>query len=268
MPRGGARSRRPVSQDVARAQPAWVRMPPVSAPVCFGVVPSSGCSFCPSVSVGTEPDMPSRGCSAALAWPFCCSSSWCGIASLLSQTLPWDRARAVPALSAAGIADHEALLRRALDTFGRLDALAHLAGVIVRRADLDEVTEADWDTQLDVNLKASFFLNRAAARLFREQGRGGRIVNFTSQAWWTGGFGGSVVYAASKGGIVSMSRGLARTYASHGITVNTVAPGAADTAMFSGNQSPEQIESFVRGIPLGRIAAPEELVGAVLFLCS
>ncbi len=73
------------------------------------------------------------------------------------------------------------------------------------------MTEEDWDIQIDVNLKATFFLNRWAARLFREQGRGGRIINFTSQGWWTGGFGGSVVYSASKGGIVSMSRGLARS---------------------------------------------------------
>jgi len=120
---------------------------------------------------------------------------------------------------------HEVLLRRALDTFGRFDVLAHLAAVLRRRYDIDEISEEDWDFQLDVNLKAGFFLNRTAAKLFREQGRGGRLINLTSQGWWTGGFGGSVAYAASKGGIVSMSRGLARTLAPYEITVNTVAPG-------------------------------------------
>lgn len=162
----------------------------------------------------------------------------------------------------------EPLLRRALDAFGRLDALAHLAAVLRRRATIDDVTEEDWDFQLDVNLKATFFLNRAAARLFREQGRGGRIVNFTSQGWWTGGFGGSVVYAASKGGIVSMSRGLARTLAPDGITVNTVSPGAADTPMMRSGSTQQDLDNFVKMIPLGRMAEPAELAGIVVFLAS
>ncbi len=163
---------------------------------------------------------------------------------------------------------HDAVLRRALEAFGRLDVLAHLAAVLRRRPTIDDVTEDDWDVQLDTNLKATFFLNRAAARIFREQRAGGRIINFTSQGWWTGGFGGSVVYAASKGGIVSMSRGLARTLAPDGITVNTVAPGGADTSMMRGGSSDEDLAAFVRMIPLGRIAEPDELSGIVLFLAS
>jgi NAD(P)-dependent dehydrogenase (short-subunit alcohol dehydrogenase family) len=163
---------------------------------------------------------------------------------------------------------HDAILRRARDAFGRFDALVHLAAVLRRRATIDDVTEEDWDAQLDTNLKATFFLNRAAARLFREHGRGGRIVNFTSQGWWTGGFGGSVVYAASKGGIVSLSRGLARTLAPDGITVNTVAPGAADTAMMRSGATEADLDAFVRMVPLGRMAEPAELTGIVLLLVS
>ena len=105
------------------------------------------------------------------------------------------------------LAAHELILDKVVKEFGRLDVLAHVAAVLRRRGDISEITEDDWDFQLDTNLKAGFFLNRASAQLMREQGRGGRIINFTSQGWWTGGFGGSVVYAASKGGIVSMSRG-------------------------------------------------------------
>jgi NAD(P)-dependent dehydrogenase (short-subunit alcohol dehydrogenase family) len=168
----------------------------------------------------------------------------------------------------ADLSSQEALLRSVTDSFGRFDVLAHLAAVLRRRATIEDVTEEDWDIQLDVNLKATFFLNRWAARLFREQGRGGRIINFTSQGWWTGGFGGSVVYSASKGGIVSMSRGLARTLATDGITVNTVSPGAADTAMMRGGSSDEDLADFVRMIPLGRMAQPSELSGIVLFLAS
>src|SRR5438876_333544 len=149
---------------------------------------------------------------------------------------------------------HEPLLKRALEAFGRFDVLAHLAAVLRRRDTIDDVTEEDWDVQLDINLKATFFLNRAASRLFRTQGNGGRIVNFTSQGWWTGGFGGSVVYTASKGGIVSMSRGLARTLAPYGITVNTISPGGVNTSMMLGGQTQEQTDAFVRMIPLGRLA--------------
>ena len=70
-----------------------------------------------------------------------------------------------------------------------------------RRPSLDEVTEDDWDLQHDVNLKAAFFLARAAGRAMIEAGQGGRIILFSSQGWWTGGFGGSVVYASTKGGV-------------------------------------------------------------------
>ena len=164
---------------------------------------------------------------------------------------------------------HEVLLRRALDTFGRFDVLAHLAAVLRRRYDIDAISEDDWDFQLDVNLKASFFLNRAAAKLFREQGRGGRIVNLTSQGWWTGGFGGSVAYAASKGGIVSMSRGLARTLAAYDITVNTVAPAFVDTPMLVTGVPQEQLEEWKRMVPLGqRFTTPEEVAGPIVFLAS
>ena len=170
--------------------------------------------------------------------------------------------------SIADLDQQEPVLRRALEAFGRFDVLAHLAAVLRRRATIDDVTEEDWDVQLDVNLKGAFFLNRWAARLFREQGRGGRIINFTSQGWWTGGFGGSVVYAASKGGIVSMTRGLARSLAPDGITVNAVSPGGVDTSMMREGSSEAALADFVRMIPLGRLAAPSELAGIVLFLAS
>ncbi len=130
------------------------------------------------------------------------------------------------------------------------------------------MTEEDWDVQHDVNLKAGFFLNRACGRALREQGRGGRIINFTSQGWWSGGFGGSVVYAATKGGIVSMTRGLARTYAKDRITVNAVSPGAADTAMLRSGLTEEQLAQQIAQIPMGYMAAPSELAGTVLFLAS
>ncbi len=161
---------------------------------------------------------------------------------------------------------HAGLVAMLVETGRQVAGFAHLAAVLRRRNHLDEVTEDDWDFQIDTNLKATFFLDRAIAKLLIQQGEGGSIVNFTSQGWWTGGFGGSVVYAASKGGIVSMSRGLARTLAPHQIRVNTVAPGFVDTAMMRGGLTDAQLQSSIDQVPLGRLAAPEEVGDTVVFL--
>ncbi|MCW2932085.1 MAG: short-chain dehydrogenase/reductase [Actinomycetia bacterium] len=160
------------------------------------------------------------------------------------------------------------LVTGAADTLGGLDAVAHLAGVLVRQPDLAQVTEADWDLQHDVNLKATFFLLRAAAEQMRLAGTEGRLIAATSQGWWSGGFGGSSVYAASKGGVVSLCRGLARTYGPAGITVNTVAFGAIDTPMLTTGLSPQAMEAIIGATPLGRLGTPQEVAGSVLFLTS
>lgn len=150
---------------------------------------------------------------------------------------------------------------------GGIDVLAHVAGVARRRTIL-EVTTEDWDIQHTVNLKAAFFLNRAVAESMKARGRGGRIINFSSQGFWTGGFGGSVVYNATKGGIVTMSRGLARTYGPDGILINTVAPGLVDTPMLRTGLSQDAFDALVTQCPLGRAADPAEIAGTVVFLAS
>jgi NAD(P)-dependent dehydrogenase (short-subunit alcohol dehydrogenase family) len=165
------------------------------------------------------------------------------------------------------VTGHAALVGGIVERHGRLNHLAHLAAVLRRRADIDEVTEDDWDYQVDVNLKASFFLMRESARAIKQAG-GGSITAFTSQGWMTGGFGGSVVYAATKGGIVSMTRGMARTYAASGVRVNTVSPGGVDTPMMVDGLTEEALADFVASIPLGRLAEPDELAGSVVFLAS
>lgn len=151
---------------------------------------------------------------------------------------------------------------------GRLDVLANYAAVLRRRAELDDVTAEDWAAQESVNLRATFFLCRAAARQMREQGEGGRIITVASQGWWTGGFGGSVVYSATKGGVVSMTRGLARTLAPDGITVNCIAPGNVDTPMLTTDLDPQVLDDLLDDTPLGRLAQPDDLAGAAVFLAS
>jgi NAD(P)-dependent dehydrogenase (short-subunit alcohol dehydrogenase family) len=161
-----------------------------------------------------------------------------------------------------------ALIFETAQSMAPLAAVAHSAAVSRRRADVDDVTEADWDIQIDTNLKTTFFLNRAARTSFRSHKSTGSIINFVSQAWWSGGYGGSVVYAASKGGVVSLTKGLARAFAADGVRVNAISPGGVDTPMMVADQTPEALAKFVSMIPLGRLADPEELVGAVLFLAS
>ncbi|CAN5622627.1 SDR family NAD(P)-dependent oxidoreductase [soil metagenome] len=162
---------------------------------------------------------------------------------------------------------HASIFSRA-NELAPLAALAHLAAVLRRVSSIDEVTEEDWDTQFDVNLKVTFFLDRAANAAFRAAGTPGAIVNFTSQGWWTGGFGGSVVYNASKGGVVTLTKGLARSFAADGVRVNAVAQGGVDTQMMNEGMSPEAMASFLAMVPLGRLAQTDELAGAVLFLAS
>jgi NAD(P)-dependent dehydrogenase (short-subunit alcohol dehydrogenase family) len=163
---------------------------------------------------------------------------------------------------------HDALVQRAVDELGGVYALANLAAVLRRRSSLDEVTEDDWDFQHDVNLKSAFFLARAAGKAMIAGGQGGRIVLFSSQGWWTGGFGGSVAYASTKGGVTTMCRGLARTFGPHQITVNCVSPGQVNTPMLMTGLSPEVYETMRQQTPLGYVAEPEEMAGPVVFLAS
>ena len=162
----------------------------------------------------------------------------------------------------------DAVVARARQELGNLYVLANLAAVLRRRNSLDEITEDDWDLQQDINLKAAFFLCRAAGKAMVAQGRGGRIITFASQGWWTGGFGGSVVYAASKGGVVSMTRGLARSFGAHQITVNAVSPGQVNTPMLMTDLEPAVYEAIKQQTPLGYVAEPEDIAGTVVFLAS
>jgi NAD(P)-dependent dehydrogenase (short-subunit alcohol dehydrogenase family) len=166
------------------------------------------------------------------------------------------------------LSGHEALIERARKELGSLYALANLAAVLRRVTGLDEVTEDVWDFQHDLNLKACFFLSRTAGNAMIDQGQGGRIILFSSQGWWTGGFGGSVVYAATKGGVTSMCRGLARTFGRHKITVNTVSPGQVHTPMLLTDLPEEVYETMREQTPLGYVAEPSELAGPVVFLAS
>ena len=189
-----------------------------------------------------------------------------GVRETINRTDAPDRHLAVP-FDLGDIAAIDGVVAHVLEVFGDLWALAHVASVL-RRQPIEEVTEADWDLQHDVNLKASFFLNRAVGQALVGLGQGGRIINFTSAAFLTGALSGSDAYVASKGGVVSMTRSFAKTYGPHGILVNCVSPGQIDTPMQHVDNPAEIVEAAIQACPLRRMGRPQELAAVVVFLAS
>lgn len=162
--------------------------------------------------------------------------------------------------------NYERIVCTAVDKFGHLDILVNNAASLIRRDALSATVE-DWDLMITVNLKAAFFLaQRAAARMLSAPA--GRIINVSSQAGHSGGAVDCPVYAITKGGLITMTRALARAFSSHGITVNSVAPGIVMTDMIVGTLSAEQIKDILSTIPIGRVTNAEEIAEAVLFLAS
>ena len=171
--------------------------------------------------------------------------------------LPGDVARADQAAGLAG---------QCVAALGRLDVLVNNAGVFPRSPFL-ELTEAEWDHVLGVNLKGSFLCAQAAARLMAAAGRGGAIVNLASMAIRGTPLG--VHYTASKAGVVGLTRAMALALAPHRIRVNAIAPGLTDTAQPRYGHGEAELVALGREIPLeGRIARPEEIARVAVFLAS
>jgi NAD(P)-dependent dehydrogenase (short-subunit alcohol dehydrogenase family) len=175
--------------------------------------------------------------------------------------------RALPVRADVGdIAEVRAMVTAVETGLGPIDVLINNAGVFPRVPFLD-MTESDWDHVLGVNLKGACFCAQAVARALVAAGRPGSIVNISSGAAFRGSPRG-VHYCASKGGVVSMTRQMALELAPHRVRVNAIAPGLTDTAQPRYGGSEEEIAATARAIPLGRIAQPEEIARAAVFLCS
>jgi NAD(P)-dependent dehydrogenase (short-subunit alcohol dehydrogenase family) len=150
---------------------------------------------------------------------------------------------------------------------GPIDVLVNNAGLGFARAAFD-VTEADWDEMMAVNLRGAFFMSQAVARIMVSAGRGGRIVNISSQGGLVG-LPDATVYCASKGGLNMMTKALALEWAKEAITVNAVAP----TFIYTPGTAPILEEPTMRAsvlakIPLGRFAFTNDIAGAVVYLAS
>ena len=151
--------------------------------------------------------------------------------------------------------------------WGRLDVLVNNAGGLVKRAKLEEVTDELYDEVLNLNVRSVVTGSRAAARLFRQQGKG-NIINTTSIAARNGGRIGASLYAGSKAFVSTFTRTLAKELAEAGIRVNAVSPGVVMTPFHERFSTPEVLEAIRKTIPMERLGTPEETVGAYLFLAS
>ncbi|QTP55205.1 2-dehydro-3-deoxy-D-gluconate 5-dehydrogenase KduD [Billgrantia sulfidoxydans] len=161
----------------------------------------------------------------------------------------------------------EEIVDRAIADLGRVDILVNNAGTI-RRAPALAFTEADWDEVMNVNLKAAFFLSQQVARRLVERKAPGRIVNVASVLSFQGGIR-VPSYTASKSGLLGLTRLLANEWATHGITVNAIAPGYMATDNTQALREDEERSAEILGrIPAGRWGTPDDLAGAVIFLCS
>ncbi len=158
----------------------------------------------------------------------------------------------------------ERLFKSILDRFGRLDILVNNAGLI-RDGHMMLMADKDWDEVLDTNLKGTFYCCRAALRPMIGQ-RKGRIINLGSRSAITGR-AGQTNYAASKGGVISLTKSLAREVASFNILVNAVCPGVIETEMVE-KMEPKFKKEFLGLIPLKRFGQPEEVASLVIFLAS
>jgi 3-oxoacyl-[acyl-carrier protein] reductase len=147
---------------------------------------------------------------------------------------------------------------------GRVDILVNNAGV-TRDGLLMRMSDEDWDTVLDTNLKGAFLITKAFNRTMLKQ-RAGRIINIASVAGLIGN-AGQCNYAASKAGLIGFTKSAAREFASRGVTVNAIAPGFTETDM-TAELKPELKEQVVKQIPLGKFGQAEDIANAALYLAA
>jgi len=162
------------------------------------------------------------------------------------------------------MAQAEALIEAARQTFGRVDILVNNAGT-TRDTLIMRMSEEDWDTVLDTNLKGAFNCIKAAARPMMRQ-KYGRIVNISSVSGLAGN-PGQANYAAAKAGLIGLTKTVAKELGSRNITCNAIAPGYVPTDL-TASLPPELVQQAIERTPLGRAGTPEDMAAAVAFLVS
>jgi len=168
-------------------------------------------------------------------------------------------------LSSADCVDR--IVKTTVEKLGSVDILVNNAGAIRRRRFV-EFTEEDWDEVMNVNIRTVFFLNQAVAKVFIEQGRGGKIINIASMLSFQGGI---LIpsYTASKSALLGLTRLMGNELARYNINVNGIAPGYMATDITSAlREDPVRNKAILDRIPAGRWGEPDDLKGAVVFLAS
>lgn len=149
--------------------------------------------------------------------------------------------------------------------FGALDIVVNNAGIL-SSTPVQQITEEEWDRIMAVNLKGTFFVSQLAFPYLKDRPQP-RIINLASIAGRMGGYESSLAYAASKGGVISLTYGLSRQYAPYGITVNSICPGPTETPMIL-QWSEAQLAGLLAKIPIGKICKPDHIAEVVAFLAG
>ncbi len=166
----------------------------------------------------------------------------------------------------ADAASVESAVSAVIAAYGRIDIAVNSAGVAIL-APAEDLSLAQWDKTIDINLKGSFLVTQSVGRSMIKAGNGGRIINLASQAG-TVAIEEHVAYCASKFGVIGMSKTFAAEWGKHGITVNTISPTIVLTELGKKAWAGEKGEAARKRIPSGRFAYPEEIAAAAVFLAS
>jgi 3-oxoacyl-[acyl-carrier protein] reductase len=152
--------------------------------------------------------------------------------------------------------------------FGRLDVLVNNAGNVFDRKPFANWSEAEFDAMLQLNVRSVVAMCQAAIAVFRAQSSGGNIINVTSIAARNGGGPGVVLYAATKGFVSTLTRGLAKEFVADRVRVNAVAPGVILTPLHDRHTTQATLDALKATVPMGRLGTADECAGAFLYLAS
>jgi len=190
-----------------------------------------------------------------------------GAEEALAEVKAFGRRGAIIQANLGNVGEVRSLVARSVEALGGLDVLVNNAG-IEKNAAFWDVTEADFDAVLNVNLKGVFFAAQAFVQHCRAAGHGGKIINISSVHEELA-FPHFAAYCASKGGVRMLTRTLAVELGPLGITINSIAPGAIETPINTRLlNDPVKLQSLLRQIPLGRLGKPADVAGLAVFLAS